>query len=158
MFQKLNVVRPHTLAYTENFFVWLREAETPLDTTHSHGQRHTHTHTQAGTRMRDWRHTNRRRDDEATLAALARVCGVFVSMYVCLHVTVRACKCVCVCLRLPQFLGSLSRSHWLSHTRISLFATSLRFSYCCCYYYYYNYLLIQYLELFTAFNYSRYCA
>lgn len=138
----------------ENFYVWLREAETHSRTGRS---THTYTNTQAGTRVRDSRHTNRRRDDDATLAALARVCGVFACMYVCMHVTVRACMCVCVC-RLPEFLGSLSRSNSLSHTRISLFVTSVRFSYCCCYYYYYNYLLIQYLELFTAFNYSRYCA
>lgn len=122
----------------------------------AHTHSHSHTGRHSNERLKAHKQTARRRSDVGSIGT----CVWCVCKYVCMLACNSACVqvCVCVCLRLPQFLGSLSRSHWLSHTRISLFATSLRFSYCCCYYYYYNYLLIQYLELFTAFNYSRYCA
>lgn len=131
----------------------------PLSTQHTRTGRGTYTHTltprHSSERLKAHKQTARRRRDVGSIGT----CVWCVCMYVCMLACNSACVQVCVCVcRLPQFLGSLSRSHWLSHTRISLFATSLRFSYCCCYYYYYNYLLIQYLELFTAFNYSRYCA
>lgn len=154
---KLNVF----LAYTQwEFFVWLRSRAGPpvafaiTLTLTGRGSTQAQAHTRIESKRererlssRDTRHTNRRRVDVRS--------GTCV-WCVCLYVTMRACMGVCVCLSLAWISWrslslSLSSSH--SHTRISLFATSLRFSYCCCCYccYYYNYLLIQYLELSTAF-------
>lgn len=97
---------------------------------------------------RDTGHTNRRRVDVGSGTC---VWCVFVCNHACVYGCVRV---FVVCLNFLALSLSLSLSSSHSHTRISLFATSLRFSYCCCCCYccyYYNYLLIQYLELSTAF-------